>query len=329
LHGINGKCNVDDINAIRALAFDIDHYHDIFMIESGLGSALRPSLIVNTGGGLHLIYLLKETINVNLYRPPQSDDQKKINDILVKTRSSVTALANDFEILLRQKFPKLKIDGMSNVDRVMRLPGTVNYPKLEKRALGQVGALAHIAKDYGTKFDFAELRALIPVFAPQQTGPKKPYVPPPNSIWTPYKRALASCEYIRDHVPDVDNNDWYVRNVMLPLIGAIHDENEHSRLTSEEAFECFMEAVSGGARYPGRGSGYYKRKWDSHHPERPNYHRMTLGTLIRAAKQAGMTVMDTVAWEDDYQRQLKELQKTKQDAPPDIIEELRRFIDGK
>jgi hypothetical protein len=36
---------------------------------------------------------------------------------------------------------------------------------------------------------------------------------------------------------------------MLPLIGAIHDENEANQLTIDEAFECFMEAVSGGARY--------------------------------------------------------------------------------
>jgi hypothetical protein len=89
-----------------------------------------------------------------------------------------------------------------------------------------------------------------------------------------------------------------------------------------------MEAISGGRRYGlmGRGPGFFARQWKSHHPERPNYHRMTLGTLIRAAKLAGMTVLDTVAWEDDFQRQKRELEKP-QVAPnniADIIDELKR-----
>jgi hypothetical protein len=89
-----------------------------------------------------------------------------------------------------------------------------------------------------------------------------------------------------------------------------------------------MEAVSGGARYGtmGRGPGYFARQWRSHHPERPNYHHMSLGTLIRAAKLLGMTVLDTVSWEESYERQLAELQKP-QVAPHDI-DEIRRIIDG-
>jgi hypothetical protein len=73
-----------------------------------------------------------------------------------------------------------------------------------------------------------------------------------------------------------------------------------------------------------RGPGYFARQWKSHHPERPNYHRRSLGTLIRAAKLAGMTVLDTVAWEDDFERQLKELQELKQVAPQDVIDEFKR-----
>ena len=163
--GFGGKCNLDDIIAIRALAFDIDHCHDVSLTENGLSSALRPSFIINTGGGLHLIYLLKDAINVNLYIPPKTGDEKVINKILTDAGSAVTAFGKDFETMLRRKFPKLKIDSMSNVDRVMRLPGTVNYPNADKRARGQIESLAHIEKDYQRKIDFSELRALIPVFA--------------------------------------------------------------------------------------------------------------------------------------------------------------------
>ena len=229
---------------------------------------------------------------------------------------------------MRHKFPKLKIDSMSNIDRVMRLPGTVNYPKAEKRAKGQVEALAHIAVDYGRKFTFPELRRIIPMFAGPLPTSKKAYVPRPGGFWTTYKKAKACCQFLCDKGA-ADENHWYVKNVMLPLIGAIHEE-EYNRLTADEAFECFMLAVSGGARYGnmGRGPGYFKRQWDSHHPERPNYHRMSLGTLIRACKLLGMKQEDTVSWEADFQRMLKEAQEP-HEAPQDIVDEMRRVIDGK
>ncbi len=325
--GFKGKCNVEDIIAIRALAFDMDLFQDISLIENGLNSALRPSLIINTGGGLHLIYLFKEPIAVKLYRPPQNDEQKRTNEFLNSHRSKVQQLANDFETMLRAKFPKLKIDGMSNIDRVMRLPGTVNFPKAEKREKGQIEALAHVAKDYQRKFTFSELRSLISSTgsAPLMTE-RKPYIPRPNAKWTPYKKAKACCQYLCD-IGAADSNDWYVKNVMLPLIGAIHDESEYNRLTVDEALECFMLAISGGARYGtmGRGQRYFARQWTSHHPERPNYHRMTLGTLIRACKLLGMRAEDTVAWKEDYQRQERELKELNQTAPPDVVDELRRY----
>jgi hypothetical protein len=308
--GFNGKCNVDDIIAIRALAFDIDLFQDISLIEKGLPVALRPSLIINTGGGLHLLYLFKDPINVNLYRSSPTDEQKKVNDFLVKTRSRVSQLANDFEAMLHFRFPKLKIDGMSNIDRVMRLPGTVNYPKAEKRARGQIEALAHIAKDYQTRFTFAELRSPIPmVGGALMVIEKKLYVPRPGSKWTTYKKATACCQFLCD-IGEADTNDWYVRNVMLPLIGCIHQE--HDPLTADEAFECFMLVVSGGARYgtPGRGPGYFARQWKSHHP-------------------FGMKTNDTIAWEEDFERQRKDLEAQHNEAPQGIVDELRRFISGK
>ena len=145
----------------------------------------------------------------------------------------------------------------------MRLPGTVNYPKAEKRAKGQVEALAHITVDYRKKFTFSELRRLIPLFSGPLPAAKKTYVPRPGSKWTAYKKAKACCQFLCDKGAG-DENHWYVRNVMLPLIGAIHEEDEYDRLTIDETFECFMLAVSGGSRYGtlGRGPGLFKRQWN-------------------------------------------------------------------
>jgi hypothetical protein len=148
--GNYGKCNADDIIAIRALAFDVDFTVKkdpelvkalLAFINEHLVDAQRPSLVVDSGGGFQLIYLLRQIIDV-----------RSISD----QRRAITDLAHDFEALLRSQVPssltdRIKIDSMSNADRVMRLPGTVNYPKAEKRAKGQTEALAHIAVDHGVK----------------------------------------------------------------------------------------------------------------------------------------------------------------------------------
>ena len=103
---------------------------------------------------------------------------------------------------------------------------------------------------------------------------------------------------------------------MLPLVGAIHDENEANQLTIDEATELFLEAVSGGARYGtmGRGQGYFMRQWKSHRPEFPRNGSKSLGGLIWAAKEAGMELpwVATVMWEEDYLRQKEELERQKQ-----------------
>jgi hypothetical protein len=155
--GSYGKCSTDDIIGIRALAFDIDLFRHADALNAKLTGELKPSLMISTGGGLHLIYLLNKVINVNLYRPAANAEQKQINALLVAARAFVTQLGHDFEALLRSLFPQCKIDNMSNVDRVMRLPGTVNYPKAEKRAKGQVEALAHVVIDNQIKCDPRQL----------------------------------------------------------------------------------------------------------------------------------------------------------------------------
>jgi hypothetical protein len=99
------------------------------------------------------------------------------------------------------------------------------------------------------------------------------------------------CEFIRDHEL-ADFNETYVKKVMLPLIGAWLDDE----LSVEEAEECFLEAVSGGARYgmPGRGLGYFERQFRSHLGSRRNDHAH-LGTLIGFCKEHGYVL----PWKDE------------------------------
>jgi hypothetical protein len=317
--GSYGKCTVDDIVAIRALAFDIDIIKRPFdskllinFVEQHLLDKLRPSLIIDSGGGFQLIYLLKDHINVQLFRPAINDEQEDKNDQIRVNRSAIKRLADEFETLLRSIVPvdlknHIKIDNMSNVDRVMRLPGTVNYPKAEKIARGQVAAIAHIAVDYQCKSDIYALRRNVPL------GPIVPtvkraatYIPRPNPKWPSVRKARACCQFICDRGL-ADLHEIYTHWVM------IHDENQ---LKIEEAEECFMLAISGGERYgvQGRGPGYFKRQWRSHRPELARRGSKSLGSLVSLCKQHGMAIpwSDAVLWEDSFERQHKELAELKQ-----------------
>jgi hypothetical protein len=330
--GSYGKCNVDDIIAIRALAFDIDFFTNAELINSKLEGALKPSVIINTGGGLHLIYLLKQVINVNLYRVSPSNEQERINALLRDMRASVSQLAQDFEALLRSIFPTLKIDNMSNVDRVMRLPGTINYPKAEKLAKGQVEALAHIALDNRIKCDPRQLRLNVPRLAPQRT-PTQKFKAPKDSQWPPSRKAMTLCEFIRDNGL-ADSNEIYTHWVMLPLIGMIHDDDENNRITLEEAEDCFLEAISGGERYgsAGRGQGYFRRQWRSHRPELKRNGTRSIGSLIKFCQDNGMKLPwsnAVVSWEKDFERQRQELQEVSTKLTDDDVITLRSLVNVK
>jgi hypothetical protein len=325
--GSYGKCNADDIIGIRALAFDIDLFRDADALNAKLTGELKPSLIINTGGGLHLIYLLNKVINVNLYRPAANAEQEQVNAQLVKVRTFFTQLGRDFEALLRAQFPQCKIDNMSNVDRVMRLPGTVNYPKAEKRAKGQVEALAHIVIDNQIKCDPKTLRSNVPRLA--SAAPKQKFIAPKDSLWPPYQMAMYCCDFIRDNGL-ADTNENYANWVILPLIGMIHDEND---LSVEEAEECFLEAVSGGVRYGtmGRGQGYFKRQWRSHKPEVARQGQRTIGSLIKFCQDNGMMKLPwagKVKWQADFERQEKELQEVRTKLTSDDVIELRSILRG-
>ena len=319
--GRHGKCSADDIVAIRALAFDIDFKVKkdaelvktlLAFIDERLITALRPSLVIDSGGGFQLIYLLSSMIDVQSYP---------------HTRRSVTDLANDFEALLTSLATTLpiKIDNMSNVDRVMRLPGTVNYPKAEKRAKGQVEALAHIIVNYGVRCDIRALRDHVPIVHVAPTSrQKKPYVQRPDDPWTPFMKAQYCCEYVRDY-GIADTNGWYSYNVMFPLLG----EAANGNIAWEEAEELFMTAVSGGERYgvPGRGLSYFMRQWKSHlHSSRNG--STTLGTLIDACKKHGMPTpwKDVVSWEASFEEQLAAIHKLNETVDNDIVEMINKVV---
>jgi hypothetical protein len=304
-------------------------------IDKTLIGDLRPSLVIGTGGGYQLIYLIKDIINIELYRPANTDWEKKENDLIIVDRSMITTLAHEFEAHLRNIIPSdlpIKVDNMSNIDRVMRLPGTINYPKSEKIAKGQTPALAEIAKEYYQKTDIRILRNLVPSIQSQlaKTRVKVAFKPRSDPKWPASRKAQVCCEFIFEQRL-ADSNEWYTLNVMLPLIGAIHDSDDNNRITEAEAEECFMLAVSGGARFGtiGRGPGYFKRQWKSHRPQLARNGTKSIGGLIFAAESNGFELpwKDKIAWEAEFQQMLKEQKEERYKVKVDDVALLSKYLE--
>jgi hypothetical protein len=95
-----------------------------------------PSVIIDSGGGYQSFWLLKEPVPV--------DDAAKLE-------AYNRALATQFAA-----------DHCFNIDRIMRLPGTINLPNRKKRAKGRKPALARVVKaDWNLRYtldDFAVAR---------------------------------------------------------------------------------------------------------------------------------------------------------------------------
>lgn len=77
-----------------------------------------PTLIIDSGGGLQAFWRLAGPASVS-----------------------------EIEAVNRSLAGRLGGDNCHNVDRLMRLPGTINYPTIKKRAAGRIPALAKVIYD--------------------------------------------------------------------------------------------------------------------------------------------------------------------------------------
>ena len=97
-----------------------------------------PSIIVDSGNGLQGIWLLeREFIFPKLASPPNSkayDDEVQARVAPVEDRNRALALATGAP------------PGTHNADRLLRLPGTINFPNAKKTAQGRITRQSSIVK---------------------------------------------------------------------------------------------------------------------------------------------------------------------------------------
>lgn len=133
---LHKKANKGDIVAAAALHVDVDPPKDAGNLAEAQAAILdrirrfkrTPSIVLFSGGGYQAFWLLKEPITVN-----GPDDWAKIE---AYNRGIERELAEHDG----------KIDGTWNIDRIMRLPGTINVLSKKKRAAGRSPALARVVE---------------------------------------------------------------------------------------------------------------------------------------------------------------------------------------
>lgn len=284
--GFSGKLLANEIIKIHMLGFDIDYitgnaeqrkeYEQRAMLL--ILKAYPPSLLVSTGGGIQVLFVFAAPLPVAMSNAKIPTETEAIADLVsLQTRDEVTQLYSDIVALLSDALAPMiaenliKIDKLSNIDRVFRLPGTVNFPTPAKIAKGASIRLSEIIFDAGLYFEFEELRSDIPnVTKPIERKPKTDFVAVPNPKWTFYQKAHFLCEYIKDHKL-IDDNQNYTHDLMFPLFGMIN-KNE---ITAAEGRELWLMATSTGRE---TAYGNYEKKWDTR--KIANYTSRDLGTLI-------------------------------------------------
>lgn len=132
------KPSKNDINEARYLHVDIDPPFDRKRTLEALRSGVvPPSLIIDSGNGLQAFWGLA----------PATADLRMVEEL---NSHLIARYGGD--------------SGTYNIDRLMRLPGTVNFPSAKKRQMGRVPVLATvIEEDTGRRSSLAELSSWFPL----------------------------------------------------------------------------------------------------------------------------------------------------------------------
>ena len=147
---VRTKPTKSEVSAARFCHVDLDPPKDgtFFDVTSALKTLddmrYQPSFVFNSGAGIQAFWRL---------------------DVMVKDIEAVEICNAGLATLLGG-------DKCHNIDRLMRIPGTVNFPDARKRARGRIPALASILRpDAGASSNFRELSADILAWTTRRDQP--------------------------------------------------------------------------------------------------------------------------------------------------------------
>ena len=137
---LSSKAAKTDISAIEYLLADLDPSDD----ETPQAAKVRylsaidahkpePTAIIDSGNGIQGLWRLGERIDISQY-PPETNNKGELD-----LAPAAKAIVKDVEARSKELMARLgSISGTQNIDRVMRLPGTINLPNKVKIDKGRV-----------------------------------------------------------------------------------------------------------------------------------------------------------------------------------------------
>ena len=213
-----------------------------------------PSIIINSGYGLHAYYIFDSPIKIT---DDNREEIKRRNNLLLD--------------VIRQRANGKKIDGVGDLPRILRTPGTFNYK------LGKDNApLCHIVEDSGLRFtpdeidEKLDMLSFRPFFKPKIRGSQK-------------TEMLSFRPFIDDN-PDF--KEFWIRR-MLDYISVVDGEYEK---WLGVGFALFNEGMhfsvwkQWSRTQPDFKEGECERKWNGFHHD-PN--GISIASLYQWATEGG------------------------------------------
>ena len=158
--GLHNKPSKSDMRSARFVHVDIDPpktggAFDKPAITASLGGLdLAPSFVIDSGGGLQAFWRL-------------SDPCRNLESI-----EAINTQVRDW----------FEADACQNIDRLMRVPGSVNYPGRAKKARGRTACLSQFAiEDSGEVYDPEALAAYFPA-ATRPATPERAVLAMPTDV---------------------------------------------------------------------------------------------------------------------------------------------------
>ena len=212
-----------DIATLEYLHVDVDPDKDkpleeerariarLFSEEGWPEGAPRATLLVDSGGGYQAFWQLAQ--------PERIGGEQEAYDEAARYNQQLEAI--------------FRADRCHNVDRIMRVPGTINWPDARKRAAGRVPTMARLLSDTGQVFPIATFR---PAPLRQLEGPT--FSAPRREIQTSNVARLQSL----DELPNT------ISGKVKVVINMGHDPDNPKKWESrsEPLFWVCCELVRGG-----------------------------------------------------------------------------------
>jgi Family of unknown function (DUF5906) len=162
---VSKKAGKDDVAALRALHVDVDPRpgEPLDAERRRAEKLLRefkpaPTVIIDSGGGYQGFWFGEEP--EVLPAPDTPEREGAVKDAELRNLKIETAL---------------QADACHNIDRIMRLPGTINVPNKKKLAKGRVPALARVVEaDWSRRYvldAFPRAAAVASAVAPREASP--------------------------------------------------------------------------------------------------------------------------------------------------------------